>query len=184
MKRRLSLMILAVLVAVAAGAGLSQVAAGSASNQEESVQQQLQNDAPQAAPAAEVPLRAPNLISIPFGIADVLHLSDDHERITVIGHGSCTQGEEVTVSVTITQTGSTAMGSGQTQQPCSGESQLQYWLLEAISTGTPDFAEGAATACGEAVTRDSEGTVTDTYEWCKEMTLSHRRATLPLLIRD
>jgi hypothetical protein len=86
--------------------------------------------------------------------------------------------------VNITQTGSTVMGSGQVQQSCLGESQLQYWQLAANSTTNTDFADGAATACGEAVTRDSEDTITDTYTWCKQVTLSHWRATLPLIIRD
>ena len=117
-------------------------------------------------------------ISIPYGFADTLPLSDS-DVVTASGHGACTAGEEVTVDVTITQTvgGYLASGSAQFQQTCTG--QLQSWQVAVPADPGSNFVDGPATACGTAVTRDETG-VTDTFDWCKVVRLNWQ-LYLPLI---
>lgn len=84
------------------------------------------------------------------------------------GHGGCTAGEQFTVAVTITQYTSGAMATGETQGTCTGI--LQNWSSLATTVSTTSLAAGPAEACGFATTREN-GYITDTYEWCLDMSL-------------
>lgn len=116
-------------------------------------------------------------ISIPFGIAPVLPLHDAGEKVVVRGHGGCTAEETVTVVISVTQT-SGARAVGHTDQPCSG--QMQQWQLSATVETGANLSPGNAEACGVATTR-SDGKVTDTFEWCRDVVLG-RPTYLPLIL--
>lgn len=107
-------------------------------------------------------------ISIPFGIAPTLPLFDSGGKVLVSGHGGCTADETVSVVITVTQmTGATAVG--QKDEICTGD--LQLWSLPATITAGPNLEAAEAEACGVAVTR-SNGDVTDTFEWCRDVALA------------
>lgn len=127
---------------------------------------------------SEPGIQSTRRISIPYGIASPLPMSSDGKNIIVTGHGGCTQYEEVTVTVTITQTVSGASATGETQQTCSGE--LQNWTAVATAETSTPFEAAGARACGVATTR-ADGEVTDTYEWCRDVTLTFWRIHLPFL---
>lgn len=108
-------------------------------------------------------------ISIPFGFRDVLLTMDAGNAVVTGGHGGCTEDQIVTVAVTITQSTSSAIATGETQQTCSGE--LQQWTFTVTTDTTDYFVNAPGEACGFATTREN-GTVTDTYEWCKDIELA------------
>ena len=110
-------------------------------------------------------IRATNRISIPYGFAATLPLGTDGQSVQAIGHGGCTENEEVTVAVTVTQSTTGALATGQWQGTCTGE--LQHWTVDAAIVSGGPFEAGAAGVCGIATTR-SDGEVTDTDEWCPE----------------
>jgi len=107
-------------------------------------------------------------ISVPFGFDTPLPVIGAGRKVVVSGHGGCTAGEEVTVAITVTQTSSGAVATGQEQQLCSGE--LQTWSSVATAVSATVFANGPAESCGLATTR-ANGYVTDTFEWCKDVDL-------------
>ncbi len=119
-------------------------------------------------------------ISIPFGITHTLPLRDGGQAVVVIGHGSCTAGETVTLFVTVTHgaTGATAMG--QTTESCSGEETLQVWSLTAAASG-PALEAGQAEVCGLAMSYAGD-VQTDSYAWCRpDVTLAWLHY-LPLIV--
>jgi hypothetical protein len=70
-------------------------------------------------------VQATERISIPYGIAPTLGLRDNGQGVVVNGHGSCTAGETVTVAISVTQSATGAVATGQTEQDCTGEATLQ-----------------------------------------------------------
>lgn len=125
----------------------------------------------------QVPIQLTERISIPFGIAPVLPLHDVGETVVVSGHGGCTADETVTVVISVTQS-SGATARGQIDQTCRG--QMQQWqLIATVETGV-GLALGNAEACGVATTR-SDGKVTDTFDWCRDVVLG-RPTYLPLIL--
>jgi hypothetical protein len=124
---------------------------------------------PASVPVVLMPFIRPTLlISIPFGLEPSPHLGNDGGPIFVDGHGGCTAGEIVGIQVTVTQSTTGALATGDTQEICTGE--LQQWSVRAAADGADRFAAGPARACGVATTR-SEGQITDTFEWCRDITL-------------
>jgi hypothetical protein len=132
---------------------------------------------------AEPDIQATYRISIPYGIASPLPLSSDGQNVVVTGHGSCTAGEQVTVVVTVTQSTTGASGTGQVQQTCAGESQLQYWTAIVTADTSASFEAGSAHAFGLATTR-SDGDVTDSFEWDRDLTLTDWFINLPLVTKQ
>lgn len=116
-------------------------------------------------------------ISIPFGIAPILPLYGSGQNVLVSGHGGCTPGQTVSIVISVTHT-TGASAVGQTDEACSGD--LQQWSLVAgVATGAA-LQAGQAEACGVAVTR-SDGAVTDTFDWCRDVVLSWP-TYLPLIL--
>jgi hypothetical protein len=116
-------------------------------------------------------------ISIPFGISPILPLYDSGQKVLVSGHGGCTAAQIVSVVITITQT-TGASAVGQTEEICTGK--LQQWNLAAtVVTGT-NLENAEAEACGVAVTR-SDGYVTDSFEWCRDVVLTSHHNYLPII---
>jgi hypothetical protein len=107
-------------------------------------------------------------------------LRDTGLDVLAKGHGGCAVGQIVTVDVEITQTASAALATAQTEAVCTGE--LQYWSATVAVDGTDRFRPGLARACGVATTRDG-GAVTDTFEWCRDVTLVVQ-TYLPLVMRE
>lgn len=128
-------------------------------------------------------IRATELFSIPFGFASTLPLSIDGKNVYAIGHGGCTEGEGVTVAVTVTQSATGAVATGQWQGTCTGG--LQRWIADAAIVGEDAFEAGTADVCGLATTR-SDGEVTATDEWCPEdgVTLTWRAYVPAILSRS
>lgn len=131
----------------------------------------------------EAPLiRATRRISIPFGFETPLPVLSEGRDVVASGHGGCTADEQVTVAITITQSASGAVATGELAQTCSGE--LQTWYFR-VTADTPDsFTNAAAEACGLATTRDG-GYVTGTFDWCKdvELVLLEPRLYLPMILK-
>lgn len=125
----------------------------------------------------QIEIQATKRISIPFGIAPILPLHDSGEEVLVNGHGGCTAGQTVGVVVTVTQT-TGASAVGQVEETCTGI--LQHWSLTATATTTTNLQPTEAEACGIAVTR-SEGSVTDSFDWCRDVVLTLHRHHLPII---
>lgn len=121
-------------------------------------------------PSAEAAplLRATRAISIPFGIASPVQLSDNGRHIFIEGHGGCAADQMVRVHVTVTQSTTGALARGHTQEFCTGD--LQHWTIKAVARGPARFVAGPAEACGVARTR-FRGKRTDTFQWCRDITL-------------
>ncbi|MGD8791063.1 MAG: hypothetical protein PVF47_00815 [Anaerolineae bacterium] len=113
-------------------------------------------------------INATRRISIPYGFESLLPVLEDGRAVLAGGHGGCTEDQQVTIAITITQSISTAVATGTTEQTCTGE--LQIWRMRAMADTTSSFADGPAEACGLATTRDA-GYVTDTYDWCVDVDL-------------
>jgi hypothetical protein len=116
-------------------------------------------------------------ISIPFGVSPILPLYDSGQKVLVSGHGGCTAAQIVSVVITVTQmTGASAVG--QIEEICTGN--LQQWNLTAtVITGT-NLEATEAEACGVAVTR-SNGYVTDSFKWCRDVDLTSHHNYLPII---
>lgn len=104
-------------------------------------------------------------ISIPFGIADVLPLRQSGQQVVVIGHGSCTAGEMVTVLFTVTHSATSQTATGQMTEACAGEAHLQIWSGTATATGAA-LPAGAAQVDGLATTY-AAGVATDSFLWSR-----------------
>lgn len=128
-------------------------------------------------PAGAPRLMATSRISIPYGVEPTLPLGTLGRDVLISGHGGCTENEVVTVELTVTQAATGATAVGDTQQVCNG--LLQHWYALAHADTPTLFSGGAAEVCGIATTHDS-GEVTDTYEWCRDVTLVWR-SYLPVL---
>jgi hypothetical protein len=126
-------------------------------------------------------IRATLRISIPYGFDTPLPVLAEGRDVIASGHGGCTADEQVTVAVTITQSTSGAIATGQTQQTCTGE--LQTWSVRVTANTTATLATAPGEACGLASTREG-GYVTDTYDWCKDVDLLRldQRVFLPVNI--
>lgn len=124
----------------------------------------------------QIGIQATGRISIPFGIDPTLPLYDNGEEVLVNGHGGCTAGETVSVVITLTQT-TGASAVGQTEETCTGV--LQQWNLTATATAT-NLEPTEAEACGLAVTR-SDGIVTDTFDWCRDVAFASLHYYLPII---
>jgi hypothetical protein len=140
-----------------------------------------------AADAADVVDRAPEIqatrrISIPFGFQTPLPVLADGRDVLASGHGGCTAEEQVTIAITITQSTSGAVATGEKVQTCTGE--LQLWDAAVSSDTTSSFTNGAAEACGLATTRNG-GYVTDTFDWCRDVDLLRleQRIFLPSILK-
>jgi hypothetical protein len=86
------------------------------------------------------------------------------------------------VAITVTQLYTGAEATGNLEDTCTGE--LQIWRTRAAPTGADYLTAGPGEACGFAVTKDA-GDVTDTYEWCRDVTLVELepRSFLPVNIK-
>jgi hypothetical protein len=80
--------------------------------------------------------------------------------------------------VTLTQTSTAALATGQTQQVCHGD--LQSWSTSVAPAAGAAFVADPAQACGVAVTRAGE-TATDRFEWCRDVDLVYG-TYLPLVV--
>lgn len=128
-------------------------------------------------------IRTTRRISIPYGFDSPLPALDTGRKVVASGHGGCTLGEIATVNITITQSISSAEATGITEHPCTG--QYHTWS-HVVSADTVDsFIDGAAEACGFAVTREN-GTVTDTYGWCVDVEIltTNQDAYLPVQLNQ
>lgn len=118
-------------------------------------------------------MNAPSLrpslrISIPYGFDTPLPVINGGGEVVASGHGGCTDGQQVTIAVTVTQTTSGAVATGEKVQDCTGEEQ--NWSAIATVDTVDLLAAGTAEACGLATTRDN-GSVTDTFDWCVDVDL-------------
>lgn len=119
------------------------------------------------------------IISVPFGFSEPLVLHPEQQTVTLVGPGACAAGQQLSVTVTITQT-SGAAAQGQITDTCSGANDQGLYGSAGASAG-PALALGAARACGVATTSDSGG-MTDQMEWCRDVVLV-RGTYLPVVRR-
>lgn len=128
-------------------------------------------------------MRSSLRISIPYGFDTPLPILNGGSEVIASGHGGCTDGQQVTVAITITQAASSAVATGEKVQNCNG--MLQTWSAVTTATTSDLFVNGAAEACGFATTRD--GTyITDTFNWCKDVNLVelNEQTYLPIAIKQ
>ncbi|MGD2048721.1 MAG: hypothetical protein PVH03_04465 [Chloroflexota bacterium] len=127
-------------------------------------------------------IQATYRISIPYGFDTPLPVLADGREVVASGHGACTAGEQVTVAITVTQTTSGAVATGENQHTCTG--QLQNWSSVVTVDTTSSLTAGPAEACGFATARDGMD-ITDTFEWCKDVDLIelNQRVHLPAIIK-
>lgn len=83
--------------------------------------------------------------------------------VNVRGDIVCTDGEQYTIRVTLTQDHST--GQGAQRGFCSGEHQV--WQVTVQLVRGPGFQEGPATACANASTRELGTDHRDTERLCE-----------------
>ena len=98
-------------------------------------------------------------------------LRANNRRIEVNGRIQCDAGERLIIDVVVAQelTGVRVEGSGELPRDfCTGE--IQSWTVVAHAERSMDFVEGTAYVCAVATTR-SRDRVTDTFAWCKQVTL-------------
>lgn len=143
-------------------------------------QDQFQPTSYQRSATAGRGIESTSRISIPFGITTPLMLHDMGQSILVAGHGGCTEDQQVTVQVTLMQTSTAAVATGQTQEVCTGV--LQLWSSTAVATTDVRFVAEPAQVCGVAETREGEA-VTDRFEWCRDVDLVYG-LYLPLVLQD
>lgn len=126
----------------------------------------IDNSPPDTSQPVRIARRA---ISIPFGIAENLTLTDGGHGVEVIGHGECEQDEgSFKVRVKIRQDGVPTPAKGETEEDCTGEEQP--WSAQADVEGKFTFHEGEAEACAHAIVfAPGEGAIV--HQWCKEVTL-------------
>lgn len=133
----------------------------------------------QAVPGDGPVIQATERISIPYGFDPTLPLSNDGDSIVASGVGACTDGEDITIAFTVTQSTSGATATGAWNGDCTGE--LQTWTGEAtLATSSPTFTGGEAEACASAETRDT-GSVTDTQDWCDPVVLTTETVFVPVV---
>jgi hypothetical protein len=130
-------------------------------------------------------IRAPQRISIPFGIAPILPLINEGREVIVSGHGGCSEEETVTIAISITQPLYGAVATGEIVEDCTGaEAQ---WQLTATAVTTASLAPGPAEACGTATTRLGDE-VTDAESWCRAepalLVAFEHHLYLPLITRE
>jgi hypothetical protein len=93
-------------------------------------------------------------------------ISPDSRSVFLGGPIACTEGETVSVWAIVIQEEAVAQGTW--QGLCTGS--IQRWNAVATTGGAATFEEGAAKACGMALTRSGE-LLTDGDVWCAEVTL-------------
>jgi len=131
------------------------------------VDPKLLMQSPMASPSEQRWLLPTRAISIPFGFDSPLILRDAGQHLLINGHGGCAAGQIVTVDLTITQTASLALATGQIQEICTGD--LQFWKAD-LTADSGRFVPGPAHACGLATTH-LDGVETDSFDWCRDITL-------------
>jgi hypothetical protein len=134
----------------------------------DSHQSPFQQTSQQGSAVAEWEIQSTRRISIPFGIATPLMLRDLGRSVLVAGHGGCTAAQQVTVQVTLTQTATAALATGQTEEVCTGE--LQSWSSIAVDTTGVRLVAEPAQVCGVAETREGDS-LTDRFAWCRDVDL-------------
>jgi hypothetical protein len=97
-------------------------------------------------------------------------LRANNRQVEVSGRIQCDLGERLIINVVFRQELPTAVvdGEGQTKSLCTGE--IQSWTVLASAQKSTGYVEGIAFVCAVATTR-VQGTVTDTFAWCKQVTL-------------
>lgn len=92
----------------------------------------------------------------------------DEEHLLVTGPIRCTAGEVLELQVRVSQRQNTPLAQGRARLICTGAQQP--FAVRAELRGYGDFRPGAITACALATTR-SGGRITDTHQWCRDVTL-------------
>ena len=101
-------------------------------------------------------------------IDDNVILSSNDRQLLVTGPIACTQGEQVTIDIVVTQRSTGAIAKGSFRDFCVGENTIQNWQVNANTVGSNTFEEGTALTWAVATTRD-HNTVTDVRQWAKEV---------------
>jgi hypothetical protein len=95
-------------------------------------------------------------------------ITSDGRHVLVSGPVSCTEGEKISIEVTLTQRSTGAVAEGVWQGSCTGE--RQQWSLKATTEGKNTFEEGSAEAVALGITKD-HGEVTDAHQWFRSIRL-------------
>ena len=128
----------------------------------------------QAAPDVRAPdpsVLARRAISIPFGIASPLTITQDGGQIMATGHGVCWEdGQMFDLHVRVAQSTTHAFAEGHTIDICA-DGARQMWQAPAPSGSDAAFAAGTARACAEAIEFGKHG-IADEHRWCKDIELA------------
>jgi hypothetical protein len=180
MNKRLALLFIAACAALAATLFLSSFARAAAPSAGRTFSAaQADHESPM------LDIRAPQRISIPFGIAPILPLINEGREVIVSGHGGCSAEETVTIAISITQPLYGAVATGEIVEDCTGaEAQ---WQLTATAVTTASLVAGPAEACGTATTYLGDEP-TDTDSWCRDepalLVAFEHHLYLPLIARE
>lgn len=99
----------------------------------------------------------------------VATVTDHGRQLVVTGPIACTEGERLSLRVTVTQRATGAVAMGRTVVSCTGGNQ--QWEVHASARGKETFEVGPATAA--ALGRTSErGTITDAHQWLVDIALA------------
>ena len=91
------------------------------------------------------------------------------QRVIVTGPIGCDKGEDVEISIAVTQESTGAIAKGSWHGRCSGNEQHeQHWKVNASTDPGPALTVGTAKVRAEAVT-SVKGNPTDSRSWWKEV---------------
>lgn len=120
---------------------------------------------------ADTEIQSRRLISIPFGIDNLLELSSNGREITVEGHGKCPDGGETfRIRVFVTQDGRSTQAKGRTEGNCDAVVVGGWQAIAEAQGRKTTFEAGDAHARAMVVIFGSAGGA-DVGQWEKDVTL-------------
>jgi len=112
---------------------------------------------------------APASAGVSFNTIDGDATLDAARRIVqVTGPIRCSQAEQATIRVTVSQRATGAVAEGRWRGRC--RRTTRRWTATAVAQGSATLQTGTARACALGVTRKG-GTATDAKQWCETVRL-------------
>ena len=128
---------------------------------------------PASASRDGVTILARRLTSIPFGIDDIVTLSENGKILTVTGWGNCPATGPFTVKVKVSQDGVDGLAVGRTEGYCVNGTRITWQAETTVPDSKPFTLGSTVLACGHLVlhAEDSQGAMTN--DWCSNGTITN-----------